>query len=86
MSTVELLERALMAAEELGYRVRHEYLGGVATGVCEMRGQKWLFVDLASNASEQLDQVVASLRGDPALPRLPLPGELRRAFGLRRAA
>jgi hypothetical protein len=60
MHTVELLERALRAAEGLGYRVRQEWLDGPGAG-CEIKGEKWLFLDLASNPLDQLDVVAGVL-------------------------
>ena len=81
MRTVELLERALVVAESLGYGVRHEYLAGGGGGACEFGGRKWLFVDLALSTEEQLDQVIDALRGDPrAMFADPSP-ELRRRLG-----
>lgn len=59
MHTVELLERALRAAEQIGYRVRQDWLDGPGAG-CEIKGEKWLFLDLASSPLDQLD-VVASV-------------------------
>ncbi len=67
MHTVDLLEQALACAERLGYRARQEWLGGQGGGVCEYSGQKWLFLDLAMNASEQLEQVRLVLESDPAI-------------------
>jgi hypothetical protein len=83
--TVELLEKALAVAQSLGYGVRHEYLGGAGGGVCEFGARKWIFVDLALSADEQLEQVIEALRSDPrAFFADPAP-QLRRLLG-RRAA
>jgi len=60
MLTVDLLDQALRAAERFGYRVRHEWLGASGSGGCEYQGQKWLFLDLGLNPTEQL-QVVADV-------------------------
>ncbi|HVU90128.1 MAG TPA: hypothetical protein VHD36_22545 [Pirellulales bacterium] len=60
MHTVELLERALRAAEGLGYRVRQDWLDGPGAG-CEIKGEKWLFLDLASSPLDQLDVVAGVL-------------------------
>ena len=65
MHTVELLDEALLLAEQLGFRVRQEWLGGSGGGPCEIKGQKWLFLDLATTASEQLEHVVAAIGGLP---------------------
>lgn len=65
MHTVELLEAALTLAQELGYSVRQECLGGMG-GTCEINGKKLLFVDLSMTVIDQLDQVVAALRAEGA--------------------
>ena len=85
MHTVDLLATALAAAQRLGFRVRQEWLGGMG-GVCELRGQKWLFLDEALSPAEQLEVVLEALRGDPALGRLPLESELARLVEPRKAA
>ena len=81
MRTVELLERALAVAETLGYTVRHEYLAGGGGGACEYAGRKWLFVDLALSADEQLDQVVEALRSEPRALFIDASPELRKRLG-----
>ena len=86
MHTVELLQLAVEAAESLGYRIRHEYLGGSGGGACEFGGRKWLFIDLASNSMEQLDQVLAALRDDPGIYLVDLPAPLSQLLGVRRSA
>jgi len=76
MHTLDKLQRAIAAVEKLGYRVRQEWLGGSVGvgggnggsggGGCEIRGQKWLFLDLAQSPAEQLDIVVEVLRRETA--------------------
>jgi hypothetical protein len=86
MHTVEMLERLKETAENAGYTVRHEWLGGVAGGACEFAGRKWIFVDLSLSVIEQLDQVAAALRGDPHAGSLHASAPVERYLGLRRAA
>ena len=86
MHTVELLEQALHVADQLGYSIRHEWLGGAGGGACEIRGRKWLFVDLALNAVEQLEQVAAVLQADAAVYAVELPPAMRRLLGIRKSA
>ena len=86
MHTVELLEEALEVARQIGYQVRHEWLGAHGGGACEFAGRKWMFVDLALNAIEQLDQVTDSLRRDPAVYGVATSAELGELLGVRRAA
>ena len=68
MTTVELLQDAIRSAHRLGYQVRHEWLGGSGGGGCEIKGQKWLFVDLALTPIDQLEQVLETLRREQAVP------------------
>ena len=76
MNTVERLEQALRVAKKLGYSIRHECLDGGVGGTCEIRGKKWMFIDLAISVSDQLDQVINGLRFDPKIRSIPLPDEL----------
>lgn len=62
MHTVERFEKAVRLAKQLGYVVRHEYLGGSGGGICEFAGQKWIFIDLALTSAEQLDQLLNALQ------------------------
>ncbi len=84
MHTVEQLEQSLALAERLGYSIRHEWLGGTGGGACEFGGRKWIFVDLALNVVEQLDQVTEALASDPALHLMDMPPAMQSL--LRRAA
>jgi hypothetical protein len=86
MHTVELFEHALSVAEQLGYRVRQEWLGGAGGGACEFAGRKWIFVDLALSAVEQLEQVRDALKADPTVYTLELSPAMRRLLDIRRAA
>lgn len=86
MHTLEQLERALELAERMGYAVRHEWLGGIGGGACHFGGRQYIFVDLALSIAEQLDQVVAALRNDPALYSANPPACLAALLGLRRVA
>ena len=86
MHTVELLEQCCEVARQLGYQIRHEWLGGSGGGACEFGGRKWIFVDLALNADEQLVQVTAVLQQEPGLHLCHLSGALSRHLGLKRTA
>jgi len=86
MTTVELVEQALEAAQRLGYQIRHEWLDGVSTGACLIRGQKWLFLDLADSAEERLAIVRGVLARESGLASLPLSSELAAALEARPAA
>ncbi len=64
MHTVALLEQAIQAARDAGYKIRQEWLGGLGGGGCEIKGQKWIFIDLTLDAAEQLALVRNVLRED----------------------
>ena len=86
MHTVELLEQAVAVAGQLGYRTRHEWLGGTGGGACEFGGRKWIFIDLALTTVEQLEQVTDALRSDPAIYVADLTPPMRRLLGIRKTA
>jgi len=85
MHTVELLRQSLDLAERLGYRVRQEWLNGCGGG-CEINGRKVLFLDLAMGPTDQLDQVLDTLRHEPEAVALPMPGQLRKLLEVRKSA
>lgn len=86
MHTVDLLEQALVAAERAGFRYRQDWLGGEGGGVCEVRGQKWIFLDLGQTSAEQLEAVLEALRQEPRALGLPLSPELRDLIAPRKSA
>lgn len=77
MHVVDALEDSLRLAKQIGYRVRQEWLGGSGGGGCEINGQKCLFLDLSLGPSEQLDQVLDTLKQDPALVDVEVPSNLQ---------
>ncbi len=86
MHTIELLEQCCEVARQLRYQIRHEWLGGSGGGACEFGGRKWIFIDLALNADEQLIQVTEAIQRDPGLHLCQLNNTLLRHFGIRRVA
>ncbi len=86
MYTAEILDAALRLAEQAGYQIRHEWLGGCGGGGCELKGRKLLFVDLALAPEEQLDRVLDALRRDPSLLEAAMPPPLRDTLRLRKSA
>jgi len=86
MNTVELLEDAIALAVRSGYRVRHEWLGGRAAGDCEIKGSKWIFLDLALGPADQLELVLDALRRQPATLTLPMPQQLWDLLQVRKSA
>jgi hypothetical protein len=59
--SVELLEQALAAAKQLGFRIREDALNGCAGGACQIKGQRWLFIDPSLSTRERLEQVLDAL-------------------------
>jgi len=76
MHTVEMLEQALAVAKQLGYSVRVESLAG-RSGACELKGKKFLFLDLELSPAEQLELVLEALKHEP-LRDANLPEQMQR--------
>jgi hypothetical protein len=86
MHTVELLQEALEAARQLGFVVRQDWLGGDGGGHCLVRGRKWVLLDVAQTADEQLDVVIDALRGEPGAARAVGSPELAQRLDSQRIA
>ncbi len=86
MHTLELLEEALAVASRLGIKVRHDWLGERGGGVCELRGQKWIFLDTAQSPLEHFALVTGCLRAELAVARMEMSTELRRHLEARKSA
>ena len=86
MHTIELLALAVQVARQAGYQIRHDWFGGAGGGGCEFGGQKWIFLDLALNPRERLDQIAEVLEADPSLAGLVLPAPLAQVWNYPKAA
>ena len=86
MHTVELLDQAIDLAKRLGYAIRQDFFAGCGGGGCELKGRRFLFLDLDLSPEEQLDQVVAVLRHEPAAATLPMTRELGELLKVRKIA
>ena len=86
MHTVELLQEALDAAKKLGYEVRQDWLAGNGGGHCIVRGRKWLLLDMAQSADEQLAVVTDALSSEPGVLRNVWSPELTQRLNHRMAA
>ena len=86
MHTVVLLAHALNLAERLGYVIRQDWLEGGGGGGCELRGRKFLFIDLATSPADQFEMVLGVLRSEPHAAELSMPQELRDILRLRKSA
>jgi hypothetical protein len=76
----------LDTARRLGYEVRQDWLGGDGGGHCIVRGRKWLLLDIAQTADEQLDIVADALRGEAGAARAVRSEKLAERLNLRVAA
>lgn len=85
MHAVELLEQAIALADRLGWAVRQDWFGGSHAGTCELKGRRFIFIDLATSPREQLDQVLEALRSLPNLDQTAVPAPLQALLGLRKA-
>src|SRR6188474_379753 len=86
MHTVAMLNEALDTARRLGYEVRQDWLGGDGGGHCLVRGRKWLLLDVAQTADEQLDVVADALRGEAGAQRAVRSPQLAERLNVRGAA
>lgn len=86
MHTAEILREAVEVAQRLGYEVRQDWLGGDGGGHCLVRGRKWLLLDVAQTADEQLDVVADALRGESGAVRIVRSRELADRLDVRSVA
>ena len=82
MHAVDLLEEAIRAALALGYTVRQEWLGGADGGDCEIKGRKYLFLDLSLSVHERLRLVLDALRRENAGRHVAMSEPLSRLLGV----
>ena len=86
MHTVELLNAAIRCAEELGIRVREDWLDGASGGECEIGGERWLFLDLAQSPQERLAAVASCLAAYALEMDSQVPDEVQQILPNRSAA
>ena len=86
MHKAQMLQEAVRLAQRLGYEIRQDWLGGGSGGACEIRGQKLMFIDLAVDIEDQLEQVVDGLRHDAGIYAVPLSSAMQELLGVRKAA
>ena len=55
------LDEFLAIARGKGYEIRHEILDGMGSSICEVRGQKCLFLDLTTGPADQLESIRSAL-------------------------
>jgi len=81
-----MLEQLTALAGQMGYVIRQEWLGGSGGGACEFGGRRYIFVDLALSALEQLEQVAAVLKKRPHAAAGTRTTARDECTGIRRAA
>ena len=86
LHTVELVEQALALAQQCGFGVRQDWLAGGRSGGCELKGQKWIFLDLGLSPLEQLDVIISALEEVEIPETLAIPGTLSEVIASRKAA
>ncbi|HEX3870005.1 MAG TPA: hypothetical protein VHV77_06195 [Pirellulales bacterium] len=80
-----MLEHAVDAARRLGFKVREDWLGG-SFGVCELRGNRWIFLDMAQSPTDRLQAVIDAIRTEPGLHRMTIVPQLSRLLDMRLTA
>ena len=78
MENTTQFDKLLEVFERLGIEVRWERLGGGSGGgLCRVRGQQVLFIDLDADAATRMEQCLAALINLPEAESLYLPPALR---------
>ena len=85
MHTVELLALAIQVAQQAGYHIRQDWLGGCGGGACEFGGRKWIFLDLGLNPHERLEQIREAL-AEAGQVEIGLPAPLAQLWNYPKAA
>lgn len=74
------MDSLLALAGRLGYCIRHVWLNGEGGGVCTVRDQKILFVDLGQTIEDQLallkDAIAKETEANPAIEQAPHSADL----------
>ena len=71
------LDQLLSIAQELGWAIRREPLGGEGGGLCIIKGQNVLFVDSLADLETRYDRTLAALAPRPELDQRYLAPEIR---------
>ena len=62
---------------KLGVQVRYEHLGGEGGGICHIRGDRVLFVDIDADMATTAERCLEALAGTTGADQLHLPREIR---------
>lgn len=77
MDITAKLAALLEAAERVGITVRRAPLGGEGGGLCRIKGERVLFVDINADALTQYSRTLADLSQLPDFHQLYLPPDVR---------
>ena len=77
MDALTQFDTVLQLLRKLGVETRQEHLGGEGGGLCRLRGQPVVFVDLDADVATQLSRCVEALAGMPEIDTMYLPPTLR---------
>jgi len=71
------LELILEALETLGVQIRHDRCGGSGGGLCTVRGQRVIFVDLDADLMTRAERSIEALAALPGAETMFLPPAIR---------
>jgi hypothetical protein len=71
------LDLLISIAQELGWSVRREPLGGEGGGLCVIKGQRVLFIDTMADLETRYDRTLGALAAQSELEQRYIPPELR---------
>ena len=82
MDAWDQLQSAIDVLTNLEIDVRQERLGGDSGGLCKLRGQRVVFVDLDADVATRLERCIEVMRGLSDLETVYLPPHLREKLDL----
>lgn len=59
--SLELLEHACDVARQLDFGIRQEWMDGISSSYCRIRGRRWIFLDATAPTTERLRHVALAL-------------------------
>lgn len=77
VDTATQLDAVIQVFERLGVKLRKEHLGGNGGGLCTLRGERVVFIDLDADPPTHLDRCLAALSTMPELDSVYLIPALR---------